>query len=130
MRAEKVISYLLNNDSGVTTLVDEKIWGGAAKKGAKPPLLVYAKQGATRAPDLDATQAVVTALIDVLCVARTYPELKELTEAVRIALSYQFGTIAGVEVVETQPSDEGPDEYDVDLEEHSNVFTFVVVHTE
>jgi len=130
MRAEKVVAYLLNNDATIDSIVGEKIWGGVSGKGAKAPLLVYAKQSATRSPDLDATKAIVTAIIDVLVVARTYPELKALAEAVRLAVSYKYGTIAGVENIETQPSDEGPDEYDSDLEEFAQVWTFIVIHVE
>ena len=130
MRAEKVVSYLLNNDSAITAIVGEKIYGGVALKGAKAPLLVYAKQSAPRSPDLRADKAIVTAVMDVLVVARSYPELKALGELVRVALSYKYGDIAGVENVETQFNDEGPDEYDSDLEEHAQVWTFNVVHVE
>jgi hypothetical protein len=130
MRAEKIVSFLLNDDAAIVTLVGAKIYGGVALKGAVAPLLVYAKQGAQRMPDLNAEESIVTALIDVLVVARTYPELKELGELVRVAVSFKYGTIASVENVETQPNDEGPDEYDSDLEEHAQVWTFKVVHVE
>ena len=130
MRAEKVVSFLLNDDAGVSAIVDTKIYGGVAAKGAKAPLLVYAKQSASRSPDLSAEFAIVEAFVDVLMVARTYQELKELVEAVRIAVSYKYGTVAGVEMVETQPGDEGPDEYDADLDEHAQVFTFLVKFVE
>lgn len=130
MRAEKVVSYLLNADMAVGAIVGMNIFGGVARKGAVAPLLVYAKQSASRSPDLSAEAAIVDAYVDVLMVARTYQELKELVEAVRLAVSYKYGTVAGVEMVETQPGDEGPDEYDADLDEHAQVFTFLVKFVE
>ena len=130
MRAEKVVSFLLNDDSTIASIVDEKIYGGVALKGTAAPMLVYAKQSASRSVDLSAEAAVVTALIDVLVVARTYQELKALSEAVRLAVAYKYGEIAGVENVETQINDEGPDEYDPDLNEFAQVWTFNVVHVE
>ncbi len=133
MRAEKVVSHLLNNDAAITAIVDEKIYGGVSDKGAKAPLLVYALQGSTAEPDLSAAQSVVTALVDVLIVARTYPELKELSELVRVAVSYKYPADVvptGVELLETQPNDVGPDEYASDIDEHSQVRTFVVVFVE
>lgn len=130
MRAEKVVSSLLNADAGVIAIVGTKIFGGVARKGAVAPLVVYAKQGAERSPDLSAAESIVDAFIDVLIVARTYDELKELAEAVRLAVSFKYGTVAGVEMVETQPGPEGPDEYDADLDEHAQVWTFLVRHVE
>jgi hypothetical protein len=130
MRAEKVVSFLLNDDAAVAAIVEQKIFGGVARKGAVAPLVVYALQSSSSSPDLSATAAIVDAFVDVLMVARTYAELKELSEAVRIAVSYKYGTVAGVEMVETQPGDAGPDEYDADLDEHAQVRTFLVKFVE
>jgi len=131
MRAEKVVAYLLSNDAGVTTICGQKIWGGMAKQGAEPPLVVFAKgSGAIRRPYLDFTSQVVEAPIDVMCIGRTYQELKELAEAVRVALTNQQGTIAGVTVVDTQYADEGPDEPIPELDQYAQVWSFTVVHVE
>ncbi len=130
MKAEKVISYLLNNAAPVTTIVGERIYGGSARKGAIAPLVVYGKQGAERDPDLDATETTVTARMDVMCVAKTYPQLKELAEAIRVALSFKSGTLAGVNCLEVREPEEGPDEYDPELDEYAQVWNFTVVHTE
>ncbi len=131
MKAEKVISYLLNNAVAVTTIVGTRIWGGGAPKGALEPLVVYAKQGADRSPYLNPTDGItVTARVDVLLVAKTYPQLKSLAEAVRISIPYNSGMIAGVEVIETIEPEEGADEYDADFEVYAQLWAFTVVHME
>lgn len=132
MRAEKVVSFLLNDSHAVRTIVGNKIYGGASKQNTTPPLIVYAKQSAERQTPLNHDDdVVVDAIIDVIVVTKTYSELKSLGDAVRIALDYrQNQTIADVNVIETRINDEGPDQIDPDQEEFAQVWSFLIQHTE
>lgn len=135
MRAERAVKALLDGAAGVTTLVgsgsNARIYGGAAPQEAAAPLLVYSLQSAEREPVLDqvATRRV-EALVDVLCIARTYPQLKQLAEQVRLALNGAKGVIAGTTVLDIVIDGEGPDQYERELDEFGKVWTFRVLHVE
>lgn len=131
MRAEKAVASLLNADAGVAALVGTKIYGGAAPDETAAPLLVYRKQSAERVEQADpAPLQIVEALIDVLCIASTYPQLKDVGEAVRLALIGQRGTVNGVDLLYISLDQEGGDDYEPTLREHAQVWTFRVQHTE
>lgn len=131
MRAEKALTTLLAADSGVSALVGTRIYGSAPPENTPAPLIVYRKLSAARTPTLSiGTLAEVDARIEVLCIATSYAQLKTLAEAVRTALAYQRGTLAGVDVLDITIDDEGADEYDADLREHAQSWTYLVKHTE
>jgi hypothetical protein len=131
MRAEKVVSALLGADAGVAALVGTKIYGGAAPQGAAAPLVVYAHLESAPAATLRAYQpATVRSSIDVLCVAKTYQSLKDLAEAVRLALSFKAGAIAGVQVASVVWASRGRDEFDFELGEYAQLLSFEVVFSE
>jgi hypothetical protein len=135
MRAERAIKALLDADSAVTTVVGSgaaaRIYGGAAPQEAAAPLIVFTKQSAEREPVLDqvATRRV-DGLIDVLVVARTYSQLKSLGEAVRVALNGKKGTFGGTTVLDIVIEAEGADQFEPQLDEFGQVWTFRVMHTE
>ena len=132
MRAEKAIASLLNSSAGVTALVGARIYGGAAQEEAPTPLLIYRKLSAVRVDqaDLDVSPQLVEAMIEVLCVAATYPQLKDLGEAVRLALLGERGTVNGVDLLYVSVEEEGADEYEPQLREFAQAWTFRVQHTE
>lgn len=130
MKAEKALAALLDAAAGVTALVGTKIYGCAAPDEAAAPLVIYAKQSAEREPYLDAGTNIVRARVAVLCVAATYPSLKALGEAVRVALNNQAGTFGGVLVEDLALSEEGPDEYEPGLKEFAQQFVYTVTHAE
>lgn len=131
MRAEKVIAYLLANDPGVAAIVGTKIWGGNAEDEIKAPLIIYSKIGAGRPDQADpAPLQLVEAVIEVLVIGSTYPECKELGEAVRVALLGKRGLIAGVDVQYVRIEDEGGDDFIPALREYTQPWQFRVTHTE
>lgn len=131
MRAEKAVAALLNADVGVSALVGTKIYGAAAPDETPAPLLVYRKVSADRAEQLSPEPVqLVEAQIEVLCVASTYPELKALGEAVRLALVGRAGTVAGVDLQYIRVQEEGADDYEPQLREFAQPWTFAVQHTE
>lgn len=140
MRAEKVVRALLDASTEVQAIVEGRVWGGNAPQKAAAPLLIYRKLSAQRDAQLDRDEfCIVDAQIEILCIAKTYPALKELAEAVRVALAWVEGVddggspsaaIAGVSVLGILITDEGPDEYDPDLDEHGQSWIFTVKHIE
>lgn len=132
MRAEKIVAALLNADAGVAAIVGTRVFGGVAHEQSPAPLVVYSKRSAERggmlAPNNEG--AVVTAVLDVLCIAPNYEQLKVLAEAVRRALVYQQGTVAGEHLMGIEAIDEGVDQYDPELREFGQVWGYQVTHTE
>jgi hypothetical protein len=131
MRAEKAVAALLNAAPGVSAIVGAKIYGAAAPDETPAPLLVYRKVSAERPDQLQPSPIqLVEAQVEVLCVASTYPELKALGEAVRLALVGQAGIVNGVELQYISIEEEGADEYEPQLREFAQPWTFRVQHTE
>jgi len=64
--------------------------------------------------------------IDVTAITQTYAQQKALIEAIRIALDYQPGVIAGVEVISVIRGSIGPDARDDDLTLYSQSIDFLV----
>jgi len=135
MRAEKVITSLLQNAAGVTSIVGSgtaaHIYGNVAPQEATLPLIVYSKRDAVREAAIDLTAArIVRARIDVMVVAKTYAEVKALGEQCRLAIVGARADIAGVTVLARETEEEGADEYEPQLDEHAQVWTFRVYHME
>jgi hypothetical protein len=130
MKAEKALAAILDADAGVTALVGTKVYGCTAPEDEAPPMLIYAKQSAEREPYLDEGTHIVRARLLVLCVALTYTSLKDLGEAVRLALRGKAGTYGGVLVEGTELSEEGPDEYEPGLKEFAQSFVYTVTFAE
>jgi hypothetical protein len=132
MRAEKIVSSLLNASVAVAAIAGTRIFGGAAPEDATAPLVVYRKAGGTREGLLDPANngEIVAAAIDVLVIAATYDVMKSLGDAVRLTLVHKRGTVASEWLLGVEVLDEGPDQYDEELREHGQVWTYEVKHTE
>lgn len=133
MRAEAIVRALLANAAGVTAIVGGRIYGGVASQDAPAPLLVFRKIGATREEGMDpaaGASAIVRAQVEVTCVAAEYDDLKALGEAVRTALAYQRGTVAGHALLGIFIEAEGPDEYMPDRDQLMQAWTFRIEHDE
>ena len=134
MRAEKVVAALLGASSAVAAIVGQKIFHVAAHDDTDAPLVVYRKLAAQREAQIDANTGadamLVTATVEIFCVAKSGAQLLALGEAVRTALSYQAGTVAGVALVDIQAPEEGAQEYEPTLREFSQSWTFSMQHTE
>lgn len=136
MNAEKVVKALLAADASVVGFVGTKIYGGVDEQDAVPPFVIYRKlPGTTRDVNeaLDPTEPgaqVVTAPIEVLCVASDYEVMKQLGMAVRAALVYKSGTIAGVTLLGIELQDEGGDDFSLEAQVHMQGFVYQVKHEE
>ena len=132
MRAEQIVKALLTADAGVTALVGTKVWGGIAAQDIATPFVVFRKVSASRDEGMDPAggSGLVRAQIEVTCVAAEYEDLKALGEAVRVALAYERGTVAGHELLGIFIETEGADEYLPDRDEFFQAWVFRVEHTE
>jgi hypothetical protein len=135
MRAERAVKALLDAAAGVTAIVGSgaaaRIYGGAAPQETSAPLVIYSKQSGEREPVLDqVAERRVDSLIDVLVVATTYAQLKTLGEAVRLALNGKKGTFGGTAVLDIVIENESADQFEPQLDEFGQVWTFRVMHTE
>lgn len=134
MRAEKVFNTLLAGDAGVAAIVGTQLYAGFVPESASAPFLFIAKAGAQREYLVSVSGAspgaTVTATMTVICAAASYPQLKALAEAVRLALVGRAGLHAGVQVHSLLLTDEGGDEYEPELKEFAQALTFTIAHSE
>lgn len=135
MRSEKVAAALLAASSDIAAILAVDGAGTinavAANDTTHVPYVVYAFDGAVREPTVSfAEKTIVTSQIAVMGVTRDYPTLKTLMEAIRVALAYQHGTIAGVVVGQITISAEEPDAFQPDLRLFGQTMRFAIVHEE
>ena len=132
MRAEKAVYALLSADAGVVALVGDRIYPPPLPQDVALPALAVKHISSVELPRLDATVGtnLVTSRIEVEAIAKTYAAQKSLIEAVRLALSYQRGTFAGVYVGSILRAGVGPDMRDDDMQVFSQSIDFLVTHHE
>jgi len=126
MKAEKAVFALLSLSSGISAIVGQRVFLIAAAEETPAPLLVFRKTSAQRSTQISAGTQLVSAQIEVLCIATTGQELLELAEQVRLALLDQSGTFGGTEVIDVRDADEGPQEYEPTLREFAQTWTFTL----
>lgn len=126
MRAQAIVRALLNAHAGTVALVGTRIWGGVAAQDAAPPLIVYRLVGSLTDEGADPAGGTATeaAQIEVVHVASTYEAMLALGEQIRLALSWQRGTVAGYPLLGISKESEGPEEYDPQRDEHFQARTF------
>ena len=128
MRAEKVIKALLSAAPGITALVGSRVYPGAAPQGTTLPAISYEHISTVALRTLDALAGynLVQSRIEVTALAKTYGDQKTLVEAIRQALDYQRGTIAGIEVTSIIRGSTGPDIRDDDMQLYTQAVDFLV----
>lgn len=128
MRAEKVIRSLLVATPALNAVVESRIYPAPAPQATTLPCVTYAHVSTVVLPTISASGAysLVQSRIDVTAITKTYAQQKALIEAIRIALDYQRGVIAGVEVISVIRGSIGPDARDDDLTLYSQSIDFLV----
>lgn len=137
MRAEQVVYTLLAADAGVAALVGTRIYPGALPQGTALPALVYQHIDTVDLEPITAAaggliargRVQVNALVDAdRAGVSGYAQLKALGEAVRLALSFRSGLLAGVQVVSVLRDLAGSDQRDDDLGLLYQSSDYVVTH--
>ena len=132
MNAEKVVYSLLSGAAGVTALVSTRIYPSDLPQQIAVPAIVYRHIDTVDRPTIhgDGGAQLVQSRISVIALANDYSAIKAIHEAVKDALRYQYGVIAGVQVATITRDIVGPDLFDPDLERHEQGVDYLVVHND
>lgn len=130
MNAEKVVYALLSADAALAALVSTRIYPGELPQNVATPAVVYRVVDSVDRPTIsgDGGSQLVQARISVVAIATDYSTVKSINEAVKDAMRYRHGSIAGVEVTTITRDIVGPDIYDPDVERHEQGVDYIVVH--
>jgi hypothetical protein len=132
MSAEKVIKSLLGADATVAALVNGRIWPGTVPLNSPMPVIAYnhiSSVSKTMVSLADADSLIVTR-IQITVMAKSYPEVKNILQAVNRACDLQRGVIAGVRVSSVIGDALGPDMRDDDATLYMQSADFKVTWTD
>lgn len=108
---EKAVYSILAANSGVGALCADRIYPVVAPQNATYPCVIYARDTIDYVDGIQSSTTLRHAIIELVCVAATYIDVKALSKAVRDALNRYVGTIGGVTVEDIFIEDEH-DEFD------------------
>jgi hypothetical protein len=116
----------------VTALVSTRIYPSDLPQQIAVPAIVYRHIDTVDRPTIhgDGGAQLVQSRISVIALANDYSAIKAIHEAVKDALRYQYGVIAGVQVATITRDIVGPDLFDPDLERHEQGVDYLIVHTD
>jgi hypothetical protein len=132
MRAEKVVYTLLSGSTDLTGLVGAKIYPGRIPQNTTMPAVSYELvSGVDIAPiNAQAGGVLLRSRVQVNALARTYAEVKTIQEAIRGALLFKSGLIAGVRVIGITRELIGPDDRDDELGLYLQGIDYLLIHDE
>lgn len=132
MRAEKVINSLLAGSSGLAAVVGTRIFPAKLPQNTAMPAVAYEYISGNELTPIDASagQQIIKSRVQVNCMAKNYLEVKSAQEAVRLALLYKSGLIAGVQVLAITRDAIGADLRDDDLALYMQSVDYMVTHYE
>lgn len=127
----KSIRALLASSAFVTARVADRIMAGDVPEVTAMPALGIKEISSVPigAIDAQAERSVVVTRVQVMVMAKTYPEVKPLRDLVRRACNFQRGLIADVDVISIERDTIGPDLQD-DAGNHFQSIDFKVTHYE
>lgn len=132
MRAEKVVYDLLTGSEAVTALVGLKIYPGLIPQNTTIPAVSYELISSVDIPPINAQAGgvILRSRVQVSVLARTYAEVKTIQEAIRPALLFKSGLIAGVQVNAITRELIGSDERDDESGLYMQGVDFLLIHEE
>lgn len=132
MRAEKVVYDLLTGSEAVTALVGLKIYPGLIPQNTTMPAVSYELISSVDIPPINAQAGgvILRSRVQVSALARTYAEVKTIQEAIRRALLFKSGLIAGVQVNAITRELIGSDERDDESGLYMQGVDFLLIHEE
>ncbi len=132
MRAEKVVYDLLTGSEAVTALVGLKIYPGLIPQNTTIPAVSYELISSVDIPPINAQAGgvILRSRVQVSVLARTYAEVKTIQEAIRRALLFKSGLIAGVQVNAITRELIGSDERDDESGLYMQGVDFLLIHEE
>lgn len=132
MRAEKVVYTLLSQATAVTALVGNRIHPVRLPQNCQLPAAVYELVSSVDTPPIHAAAGggITRSRVQVTVLARSYSQVKAVHEAMRKALLYQSGQIAGVQVNAVLRDVVGPDMRDDDTDQYLQSVDYLLLHDE
>ena len=127
MKAEKVITYLLTNDSALNAVVaDEKIYPGYIPLNTALPAIAYNSISAFPTKEIGMSNMLKTVRIEVTVQTKSYSQQKSVMQLIRAACDAKQGTISGVDVDSCLADLEGPDMRDDDAGIYMQTQDFII----
>ncbi len=132
MRAESVVYQLISTDAAVTALVGSKVFPGRLPQNTVMPAVVYELIGSREILPINAQAGgvLLRSRVQVSVLAKSYAEVKTVHEAIRKALLFQRGLIAGVHVVSLTRELIGPDTREDALGLYMQGVDYLLIHDE
>ena len=100
MKIEQAILKELLADSGITSLIGERLYYVKAPQDVVKPYVAFFKASAPREYSHDGASKLAHPRFQFSCFATTYYEAKQITEAIRAAIEAFSGTMGGAGGVE------------------------------
>lgn len=132
MRAESVVYKLITADAAVTALVGAKVFPGRLPQNTVMPAVAYELVSSNEILPINAQAGgvLLKSRVQVSVLAKTYVEIKTIHEAIRKAVLFQRGLIAGVCVISITRYLIGPDMRDDQLGLYMQGVDYLLVHDE
>ena len=133
MSAVAVIVALLQGNANLLASVPKtSIMAGTLPQGTPLPCIAVTEISLKERPHIDANAlaTLVTARVQVMVVARTYPAQKLLLALARKACNYKRGLLAGVTVTSVMRMSNGPDFNDPEAGYFQQSMDFAVTYHE
>lgn len=130
MNAEKLVYALLSGDAALAAIVSTRIYPSELPQNVATPAVVYRLVDSVDRPTIsgDGGAQLVQARVSVVAIATDYSTVKAINEAVKDAMRYRHGTIAGIEVATITRDIVGPDIFDSEVERHEQGVDYLIVH--
>ena len=129
MSAQAIANALIGSAAGVVSLVSDRVYPSMLPAGVSLPAAVVRLVSNVRVGTIDAAAALHTyrARIQVNALAPTFPQAQALRQAVKAAMRFQRGAVAGVTVASIVDDVELPDDYDEELHAYVAPADFIIV---
>jgi len=95
MQIEQAIKKELLTDSGITSLIGERLYYVKAPQDVTKPYIVFLKASGPREYSHDGVSKLAHPRFQFSCFATTYYEAKQIAEAIRAAIEAFSGTMGG-----------------------------------
>lgn len=132
MRAEQVVYTLLTGNAAVAALVGTKVYPGLIPQSTAMPAVSYELVSGVEILPINAQAGgvILRSRVQVSVLARTYAEVKIIQEAIRGALLFKSGLIAGVQVIAITRELIGSDERDDESGLYMQGVDYLLIHDE
>lgn len=130
MAIEADLRQHLINDSDVNDIISGRIYPLRLPQEFELPAISYQRISAPRSKDLQGSIGHVQPRIQVDCWTESYSKLKDLAEAVRLALDRYQGNLGGGDYVQGVSLEGETESFEEDTEIQRISLDFVIYHQE